>query len=53
MPDSDVVIYGEWALNAGVFEPTIVEEIVNKQSSYKRVMLLTLKLQLLTLLHIN
>lgn len=36
MPDSDVVIYGEWALNAGVFEPTIVEEIVNKQSSYKK-----------------
>ena len=36
MPDSDVVIYGEWALNGGIFEPTIVEEIVNKQSSYKK-----------------
>lgn len=35
MPENDVIIYGEWLLSNGVFEPSIKEEIINKQDVYK------------------
>lgn len=34
MPEEDVVIYGEWGLQAGTFSPTITKEIENPKSSY-------------------
>ena len=34
MPDSDVVIYGEWKKVYGTFEPTISIEIINKKDAY-------------------
>ena len=36
MPAEDIVIYGEWGLQSGVFEPTITKEIINKKDSYKK-----------------
>lgn len=35
MPEEDVVIYGEWALQSGLFEPTITKSIVNEVTSYR------------------
>lgn len=35
MPDSDVIIYGEWMVNKGLFEPEIKEEIINKSDEYQ------------------
>ncbi len=35
MPENDVVIYGEWGLQTGLFSPTISKEVVNPQGSYK------------------
>lgn len=34
MPESDIVIYGEWAVEKGKFEPTITKEIIDKKDSY-------------------
>jgi hypothetical protein len=36
MPEEDIVIYGEWGLQSGVFEPTITKKIINKKDSYKK-----------------
>ena len=35
MPSQDLIIYGEWKVQTGTFEPTISTEIVNPKSSYK------------------
>lgn len=35
MPESDIVIYGEWTVEKGQFEPTITKEIIDKKDSYK------------------
>lgn len=35
MPEENVVIYGEWAVETGTFAPTITKSISNKQDSYK------------------
>lgn len=35
MPEEDVVIYGEWMVEAGVFAPSISKDIVDKQTSYR------------------
>ena len=35
MPEEDVVIYGEWALESGTFEPTVTYEVVNEKDYYK------------------
>ena len=35
MPEEDVVIYGEWMVEAGVFAPSISKDIVDKQTSYQ------------------
>ena len=34
MPEEDVVISGEWALQAGTFSPSITKEIVDKKEYY-------------------
>ena len=34
MPEEDVVIYGEWAIDNGNFIPTITNEIINEQDVY-------------------
>ncbi len=34
MPEEDVVIYGEWALQTGTFSPSITKEIVDKKEYY-------------------
>ena len=34
MPEEDVIIYGEWGIQNGLFSPTIAKEVVNKESSY-------------------
>lgn len=34
MPEEDVVIYGEWGLQAGTFSPTITKEIENPKTGY-------------------
>ncbi len=34
MPEEDVIIYGEWMVEEGVFSPTITVNIINKQESY-------------------
>lgn len=36
MPESDIVIYGEWTVEKGQFEPTITKEIIDKKDSYKK-----------------
>lgn len=36
MPDHNVVIYGEWALQSGVFAPTISQEITNPKDRYEK-----------------
>ena len=36
MPTSDIVIYGEWGLQNGTFEPTITKVIMNPKKSYKK-----------------
>lgn len=36
MPEEDVVIYGEWMIETGVFSPKITKEIVNPKSSYQQ-----------------
>ncbi len=35
MPEEDIVIYGEWKVQRGVFEPTIVKEIIEPKDSYE------------------
>ncbi|MDE5889197.1 MAG: InlB B-repeat-containing protein, partial [Bacilli bacterium] len=35
MPNSDVIVYGEWQIQNGVFTPSIKKEIVNEQDYYK------------------
>lgn len=35
MPEEDVVIYGEWKVQAGTFEPTITKEIVSEKEFYR------------------
>ena len=35
MPANDIVIYGEWMIENGVFSPIIKKEIVNEKPSYK------------------
>lgn len=36
MPEEDVVIYGEWMLEAGKFSPTIATTITDKKEYYKK-----------------
>lgn len=36
MPNEDVVIYGEWGLQNGLFEPIIKKEIIEEKPSYKK-----------------
>ena len=36
MPNKDVVIYGEWAQLAGLFSPTITQEIINPKDKYEK-----------------
>ncbi len=36
MPDEDVVIYGEWMIEEGVFSPSITKSIVDKKTSYQK-----------------
>lgn len=36
MPEENVVIYGEWMLEAGTFTPTIEKAIKNEQNYYKK-----------------
>lgn len=36
MPEENVVIYGEWMLEAGTFTPTIEKTITNKKDYYKK-----------------
>lgn len=35
MPNSDVVIYGEWRRQVGTFAPTITKEVLNQIADYK------------------
>ena len=35
MPEEDVVIYGEWAIETGTFSPTIKKEIIEKKNYYQ------------------
>lgn len=35
MPEKDIVIYGEWTIEKGQFEPTITKEIIDEKDSYK------------------
>lgn len=35
MPSKDVVIYGEWIVEDGVFSPNITASIINKKESYQ------------------
>lgn len=37
MPEEDVIIYGEWKVQLGTFEPTISKEIINNNKDYYRV----------------
>ena len=34
MPEEDVVIYGEWRIKTGTFEPTITKKIISKKDYY-------------------
>ena len=34
MPEHDVVVYGEWAVDNGYFIPTITNEVIDKKDSY-------------------
>ena len=34
MPEEDIIVYGEWMIQNGTFEPTIKKEIVDKKESY-------------------
>lgn len=36
MPDENVVIYGEWAEQSGIFSPTITQEIINPKKKYEK-----------------
>ena len=36
MPNKDVIIYGEWSKNDGVFAPIIVQEIINPKDKYEK-----------------
>ncbi len=36
MPEKDVIIYGEWMLEAGTFSPVIEKVIENKKAYYKK-----------------
>ena len=36
MPNKNVVIYGEWAQLAGLFSPTITQEIINPKDKYEK-----------------
>lgn len=35
MPNDNVIVYGEWKEQTGVFEPTITKEIVNEKNYYQ------------------
>lgn len=35
MPEENVIIYGEWKEQSGVFEPTITKEILNQKDYYQ------------------
>ena len=35
MPENDVIIYGEWREQTGVFEPTVAKTIINSKTYYK------------------
>lgn len=35
MPEEDVIIYGEWIVCKGLFEPKITKEIINKSDEYR------------------
>lgn len=35
MPESDVVVYGEWQIENGLFTPSIKKEIINEQDYYR------------------
>ena len=35
MPEEDVIIYGEWIVSKGLFEPKITKEIINKSDEYR------------------
>ncbi len=35
MPEEDVVIYGEWKVQKGLFSPSITKEIINRQDYYR------------------
>lgn len=34
MPEHDVIIYGEWKVQAGTFEPTISKEVISNKNYY-------------------
>lgn len=34
MPENDILIYGEWMIVSGLFEPSIKIDIINKQDKY-------------------
>lgn len=35
MPESDIIIYGEWTIEKGQFEPTITKEIIDQKDNYQ------------------
>jgi len=35
MPEEDVIVYGEWIVSKGLFEPKITKEIINKSDEYR------------------
>lgn len=35
MPEEDIIIYGEWKEQPGIFEPTITKEVVNEKAYYQ------------------
>ena len=36
MPNKNIIIYGEWAEQAGMFSPTITQEIINPKEKYEK-----------------
>lgn len=35
MPEKDVIIYGEWKVQTGTFEPTITKEVISNKDYYR------------------
>lgn len=35
MPENDIIVYGEWKIEKGYFEPTIAKEIIEPKEYYK------------------